>query len=60
MDALPVDLGWSTERDVHIMPAWEDGEHDDSHLCRCEPRIECEDHWTRKRVYVHHSRECAL
>lgn len=53
-------VGPSRQSDIHIIPAWEDDDHVASEDCVCEPRIECEDHHTRRRVYVHVSREEAL
>lgn len=45
----------SSDRDIHVMP--NDGKHEDSDECFCEPRLDFADELTGKRVWVHKSPE---
>lgn len=41
----------SEEQDVHVMP--DDGRHECSPKCFCEPALNYQDEFTGKKVWVH-------
>lgn len=44
-----------SDKDIHVMP--NDGRHDDSPSCFCEPTKTYQDEFTGKSVWVHKSQE---